>query len=326
MKATRNFLSSILILSLFLSCQNNSNTVTLIIDDSAVRAVLKNPELALVKRDSIWQTHEGYRQMLAWHTRQSVPRDFGFYEFALNDMLSDNPIFTKDKNYLETINRVQEIHRDKGGIINEHLSSYLPGNKTFTAYAYFIAFVSSYAFSLEDKLVIDIGSPRWQNNPGFILNTVIHEIYHIGYELYTPDKWGFTPKTKDEFLQKTLAVIQNEGMATYIAYKALEKIPSDYKDPDYKLLENQESVDKAFKQTNQLIQDAETANIDSLNEKAWVIGTLKDRAFYVTGSFIAKTIEENHSKEFLVDLVKKGGRQYVNEYNKIANDKRQIEL
>lgn len=74
-------------------------------------------------------------------------------------------------------------------------------------------------------MIVDIGSPKWNNDPEFIINNVIHEIYHLGYEFYTLDTWGFEPKSKEEFLQKTLSIIQNEGMAVYVSYIAqtLEK-------------------------------------------------------------------------------------------------------
>ena len=153
-----------------------------------------------------------------------------------------------------------------------------------------------------------------------------YEIYHIGYDLYTPDKWDFTPKTKELFLQKTLSVIQNEGMATYVAYKARDIIPSDHMDPDHKLLENQEKVDIAFQQINNLISESQTLSIDSLNKKAWVIGVEKDRAFYVAGAYMAYKLEKENGKGFLVNLVKKDSRVFIEEYNKIAEDKRRIEL
>jgi len=149
-----------------------------------VRAVLGNPSYALKKRDSIWNSFEGYRLTLAWHERQSVPLRFEFYESALHDMLSDSLRFAKKKKYLETINRIQELERSSGRIIRKHISSYLPSDTAFTAYAYFVAFTTPYAFSLSDKLVIDIGSPRWHQNEEYIVNIVIHEIYHIGYGIF----------------------------------------------------------------------------------------------------------------------------------------------
>ena len=154
-----------LLCPLFLNGQNN-NTVTLIFDDSAVRTVLSNPLRALDKRDSIWNAHEGYRQMLAWHKRQSVPEDYEFYEFALNDMISENPRFTRNQDYLGTVNKIQKVYKTNGVLINKHLSSYLPGEKEFKAYAYFVLFPLNYAFCLDNKLVVDIGSPRWHNDPG----------------------------------------------------------------------------------------------------------------------------------------------------------------
>jgi hypothetical protein len=306
--------------------QETKNILTIKWDDSAVRTVLSNPEYSLIYRDSIWNSFEGYRQTLAWHKRQDVPVDFEFYEFALNDMLSDSPSFTKDKNYLATIDRIQEIFKNTGDSISKHISSYLPSDSSFTSYAYFVAFTTPYAFSLDDKLVIDIGSPRWYLNPEYIINIVIHETYHVGYEIYTPDNLSIKPTDKDNFLQSIYNDIHNEGMATFVSYKALDIVPSEYKDRDYQLLEKEENIDKAFKQINQMIVDCEAVPLDTIVERAWNIGTVKDRAFYITGAYICGEIEKIKGKEYLVGLVRADSKKFIEEYNLIAIKDRKIEL
>lgn len=324
MKKITKLIFCLLLFPIILTGQNNKQSATLIFDDSAVRTVLNNPKLALEKKDSIWHTNDGYKLVLQWHKIQEVPESYEFYEFALNDMLSDNPRFTKDNRYLETIDKIKEIHQIKGDLINNHLSSYLPGDSSFSAYAYFVAFTEPYAFSMSGNLGIDIASPRWHKNPEYIINIVIHETYHIGYDLYSPDRLGFTPKNIKEFIEKTFAVIKNEGMATYVAYRALDIIPSDYKDRDYQLLEDNEKVDNAFYQINQLIQETSIASIDSLNQKAWVVGVQRDRAFYIAGAFMAQTIEKEYGKEYLIDLVRQDCFKFIEAYNRIADKKNKI--
>jgi hypothetical protein len=308
------------------SGQTSHNVITIEVDDSAVRAVLSNPSYALKKRDSIWNSFEGYRLTLAWHERQSVPPSFEFYESALHDMLSDSPRFTKKNRYLETINRIQEIEKNSGGTISRHISSYLPSDSAFTAYTYLVAFTTPYAFSLSDKLVIDIGSPRWHQNAEYIVNIVIHEIYHIGYEIFTPDTLASAPSDKNSLLQSIFNDIQNEGMATYVAYRALDLIPSDYEDRDYQLLENNGSVDKGFHEINQMIADCDSVPLDTMVERAWNTGVAKDRAFYVAGAWMAGEIERTKGKKFLVGLVGKGSRVFVEEYNGIAGKDRKIRV
>jgi len=322
----KNIIALLLLIPIIGFGQENKSKLTIKWDDSAVRAVLSNPKSSLENRDSLWNAYEGYRQTLAWHDRQDVPLDVRFYEFALNDMLSENPRFTKNKNYIETIDRIKEVSTSKGDLISEHISSYLPSDSSFTSYAYFVAFTCPYAFSLEDKLIIDIGAPRWHENPEYIINIVIHETYHIGYEFYTPDLLAIKPTSKANLLQSIYNDIQNEGMATFVAYKALDIVPSEYKDMDYQLLEKEENIDKAFEQINQIIADCETMPLDTVVERAWNKGTVKDRAFYVAGGYMCGEIEEIKGKDYLVELVRHDSRKFIEEYNKIAILNRKIKL
>ena len=141
MKKLKNPILLTLLLAVIVFGQHNDKSVTLIFDDSAVRTVLLDPQFALDKKDSIWRSYEGYRQMIAWHKSHDMPIDYEFYDFALNDMLSENPRFTKNKDYLGTINKIQNVYNTNGVLINKHLSSYLPGEKEFKAYACFVLFI-----------------------------------------------------------------------------------------------------------------------------------------------------------------------------------------
>jgi hypothetical protein len=114
-------------------------------------------------------------------------------------------------------------------------------------------------------------------------------------------------------------------MATFVAYKALNLFPSNYRHPDYELLENDSTVKKAIDQVNSLTEMAMTMPIDTLLQKCWKLG-VEERAYYVAGSYMASIIEEKQGTDFLAELVKQGSIRFVQEYNKLVPDNYKLSL
>lgn len=315
------------------SCSTHQPKVSTIDDikiffnDSAARYVLKNPANALYKeRDSIWRIFEGYRITLIWHKESSFPVTWDIWEKGLNKFINkDTSLIRKSIELSDNLKLLEEREHDK---IVQHISAYLPKKTVMNAYVYFVAFTVPYAFCVEkNKIGIDITGDEWHFNSECLLNTTIHEIYHIGFRFNSPDnKYRETdPFNKETFIRFNYAYLQSEGMATYVGYKALNLFPSSYKHDDYYLIEDDKKVKTAISQVNSIIKRAETLPIDSLNKEAWNIG-VEERAYYVAGACIAGKIEEKYGNEYLADLVKKGSIQFVKEYNAIVSDDYKITL
>jgi putative zinc-dependent peptidase DUF5700 len=295
-------------------------------DDSAARYVLENPVNALTnERDSIWNSFEGYRITLVWHQGSSFPVTWDLWEKGLSRFIEDTSLIRKTLSLADGLmNKTQREQR----AIAQHISSYLSTREPIHASVYLLAFTIPYAFCVEDnKIGIDITGHEWNFDTDCVLNTTIHEIYHVGFRLNSPDYKYIKEDPIDEetFIRYCYVYLQSEGLATYVSYKALDLFPSNYRHADYDLLEDDSKVRKAFSQVGMLLEEAKTLPIDSLEKKAWDIGVM-ERAFYIAGAYMAKVIEEKHGTEFLAGLVSKGSLPFAREYNAIVSDDYRISL
>jgi len=302
--------------------EQDNKDIKIFFDDSAARYVLENPEKALnIERDSIWKSFEGYRITLVWHEKSSVPVTWKVWERGLNKFLyQDTSLIKKSLTLADSLKF--KVNREQNKIA-QHISSYLNEETKFDAFIYFVAFTYPYAFCVDkNKIGIDITGDEWNFDTDCILNTTIHEIYHVGFKLNSPDydKYlAIDPTNQETFISFNYAYLQSEGMATFVAYKALNIFPSDYRHPDYELLENDSTVKKAIHQVNSLTEMAMTMPIDTLLQECWKLG-VEERAYYVAGGYMANIIEEKYGTEFLAALVNKGSISFVKEYNLLVPD------
>ena len=314
------FITSLTNVILAQNLEQQNKDIKIFFDDSAARYVLENPEKALNKeRDSIWHSFEGYRITLVWHEKSSVPVTWEVWERGLNKFLyQDTSLIKKSLTLADSLKF--KVNREQNKIA-QHISSYLNEETKFDAFIYFVAFTYPYAFCVDkNKIGIDITGDEWNFDTDCILNTTIHEIYHVGFKLNSPDydKYiAIDPTNQETFIRFNYAIMQSEGMATFVAYKALNLFPSEYRHSDYELLENDSTVKKAIDQVNSLTEMATTMPIDTLLQECWKLG-VEERAYYVAGSYMARIIEEKHGTEFQAALVKEGSINFVKEYNLLA--------
>ncbi|UCH10013.1 MAG: hypothetical protein JSU61_12535 [Fidelibacterota bacterium] len=292
--------------------------IKIIFDDSAARLVLEAPVNALTARDSIWNTFEGYRITRVWHEKSSFPFNWEIWDRGLDRFINkDTSLIGKS---LELSNGLNGLEKREHVKIVQHLSSYLPVTATFDAYVYIVAFTTPYAFCVEkNKIGIDITGEEWHHDPVCLLNMMIHELYHVGYKLNSPDREYINadPTNGEEFIRFNYAYMLSEGMATYVAYKALDLFPTDYKHEDYELLEDGDRVRSAISGVNQLLEKARTETMDNLLKQAWDTG-VTERAYYVAGAYVCKTIAEKYGTEYLSEMVSQGGRNFIREYNTLV--------
>lgn len=291
--------------------------VTIYFDDSAARHVLQDPAGALQSRDEIWDSFEGYRITRVWHEESSYPLTWELWEKRLKLFLEDDDLPRQSLKLLGDFSQLEKREHSK---IEQHLAAYLPNTSSFDAYVYFIGFTIPYAFTVEqNKIGMEINADEWHHDPECLLNTVIHELFHVGYRLNSPDitYLNTDPETTDQFIAFHYAYMFNEGMATHVARQALDLFPSEYQHEDYRLLEDAAEVQKAFDGVNKLLAMARTEPADKQLDSLWDIGVMH-RAYYVAGAVICSAIEEKYGRAYLSGLVAKGGLQLVEEYNRIA--------
>ena len=110
-----------------------------------------------------------------------------------------------------------------------YLCGYLPDDIGLDIGVYFTAFIPARAFAM-GEIVFNVAANYWKNNPDNILNTLVHELYHVGCSNIR-EKHGV--EEPDDPLTKVLSNVQGEGIATYVAYNAQHIFPA----PDDKDLE-----------------------------------------------------------------------------------------
>jgi hypothetical protein len=203
-----------------------------------------------------------------------------------------------------------------------HICSWLPESTRFDTEIHFAAFIPPWAFSWGDGIiVIDVSAKKWNQNAGLVMNLLIHEIYHLGFVKYNP---GFSLKSagkEKEFIENILWQLQNEGMATWVAYNGRKIFPTGKNEPDYQKLESNAQIDRLFGKLNSLIEKVEE-NVSKKTQKlVWEIG-VKERAFYIVGAYMAKKLEEKKGREFLLKLIKMKPINFAVEYNKLSTSKK----
>ena len=315
--------------------KKDSSEITLIINDSAARYVLADLPRAFVEKDFIWRRFRGYQILTEWHKRNAVPvsdRVKAALELYKNDTAHVSRfIKTQYIDVMDSLGLSYNIHRID---ISKHLLSYLPSKKGFNVNIYVIALGTCTGTTLNNDIMVDI----WGRGVkvGSLLNGIIHEVYHVGFEQYKPDfeqLTNVTPTTNRMFFRKMFNEIQNEGMATWVAYNALKngfatleiKKSDNLLSNDYYMLESDSAVKKSISQINMLIERTKYISLDSLNKEAWEVCAIQ-RASYITGAFMAKTIEDKYGREKLAELVVKDEREFIKEYNAVVSSNYQIKI
>jgi hypothetical protein len=300
--------------------EQKEQDIKIFINDSAARYVLENPVNALKERDSIWNTFEGYRITHVWHEKSSYPITWELWERGLDKFTNnDTSLITKS---LKLINNISILEKREHKKIEQHLASYLPKTISFNAYVYFIAFTIPYAFCVEqNKIGLEVTADEWHFDSECLLNIMIHELYHVGYRLNSPDTTYLNsdPINNEQFINFNYAYMLSEGMATHVAYKALNLFPSNYKHDDYKLMEDEKNIKNAIGGINKLLEMTKTETVDTLYKKIWDIG-VSQRAYYIAGAYMCKIIEEKFGTEYLAEIVSKGSLQFIKEYNVLVSD------
>jgi hypothetical protein len=166
------------------------------------------------------------------------------------------------------------------------------------------------------QIVIDPLSSHYKQDPDRVFNLITHETFHLGYGYNR--ELRREKKLDDDFVYNTvLDGLQNEGIATYVGYRAREIFPNN-DEPDYVMLEDPATVRRKLEKLNKLFGLIGTVSVDSLRGLAWDEGVM-GRAYYVVGAHMARTIDEERGREALVETIAVGPLSFVDVYNEIAD-------
>lgn len=150
-----------------------------------------------------------------------------------------------------------------------------------------------------------------------MFNLLVHELFHNGFVQHQP---GISPNDAPDgprLSQALLWQIQNEGLATYVAYRAKT---ADLVLGDYELLGKPAEVSKRFAQCRSLLRDSQAATAQSLSalrERVWRECNV-DRLSYVVGAAMAGRIEQQSDVSTLANTIRQGPSAFLEAYQRTS--------
>lgn len=197
-----------------------------------------------------------------------------------------------------------------------HICSYLPDETlSIEVTVYFVVYIEPGAFARQGKIIMNLAHSTWGNKDvGLLLNILVHELYHGGFHHHQKAVDTDPSMSKEEILEHIMWWLQNEGIATYVSYKAQYLFPIKKDVPDYRMLENMPELMRLSENVNSILTKYEEEPYDKVIEMLWRKG-VQERAFYVVGAYMSKKIEEEKGRGALIETIGKGARYFIDTYN-----------
>lgn len=158
-------------------------------------------------------------------------------------------------------------------------------------------------------------------------NMFVHEVFHRGFvSVY---RLSGNPDPETDPIRRMYLALQNEGLATYVAYEARTEFPQvgevgrSLVAGDYDLLESAEEVDRLVRELGELLSGAPDMAAEELQQKSWEIG-VNARAYYVVGAHMAATIDKALGRQALVGTIGLGPMTFLKVYNAVVAEDRRL--
>ncbi len=291
------------------------------IDAEAAQLLIEWVQSDTVLPPDAWRTMPAYVLTRLWAKSNGQPEPYIEVERILNDIA-----LSKRRNSNEDL--VVQSQRLMMGLLNRHqtftdgaiphLQAYLPSDTPINGQVVFALFIPAYAFTWigdnTNSIVINLTSSFWQWNPGRVSNLLVHELYHIGFAQHQMGESVAEVSTVEALVGNILWQIHNEGLATYVAYRAR---PEGLDIEDYRLLDDPVEARARFEMVQHLLAELDqmdSQRIPEFRERIWSEG-IKSRAFYVVGASMARRIEENKGRNTLIRTVVSGTQSFFAEYS-----------
>lgn len=311
-------------LAIPLDALNNSRQVSdknrkivfhLAYDASSIEKIFTLPERVMEDIPAFWESEDAYRLMKSWHRYNSIPLDFEEWGKKIENIALISP----DKR------RFYPIYKLAGNIIGAkeifaekaipHICSFLPEKDLqIDSTVHFAAFIHSHGIGVDDRIVIDIFSSYYHGRLSMILNTLVHELYHIGFAHVQYARTDL--ELENTAINRMLGDVQSEGITTYVAYKAQKIFPAPH-ERDYSVIENNKEVFRLLNRLNRLFKEAESVPAGLLEKKSWNLG-IENRAYSVVGAHMARIIDEKGGREALNTTVLNGPISFIRTYNDLV--------
>jgi hypothetical protein len=283
--------------------------------------IVNDPHAILGDEESFWEDEKPQEYTRLWAEAVNYPIPYDEWREKIREWAEVPPDERKNHIFMENATRIIEGKEEFLRTAVPYLCSYLPEDASLDITVYFTAFIPSRAFAM-GEIVINIAADYWKNNADNILNTLVHEIFHVGYS-YCRDM-RTEEKLDNETLYGMLDNFQSEGVCTYVGYRALPLFPAP-DEKDYKLLDDTAEVRRLLEDVNSVFSEVDVLTSDEIQKLAWekcVIG----RGYYVVGAHMCKVIQKRMGREALIETLTTGPVSFVNLYNSLVEDEMKVEV
>ncbi|MGB5873179.1 MAG: DUF5700 domain-containing putative Zn-dependent protease [Bacteroidota bacterium] len=281
---------------------------------SALERILRDPRAVLEDEENFWKEEKAqvYTQMWADNVGFSISRP------RWREGIQELADLTREERLSHPLLRMAEtIIRNKDDFLVRaipHICSYLPDSVDISVPIYFTAFVPPRAFAM-GGLVLNVSASYWKGNPDNILNSLVHEVFHVGYSQLRSAR-SETPLAHKQLYQM-LDVLHNEGYATYVAYGARDQFPAP-DEVDFRMLDSPEEVRRQLGEVNAIFREVGRRSQESLQRYSWEKG-VEGRAYYIAGAHMAQVIDAQLGRDALVGTLLRGPVSFVETYNTLVS-------
>ena len=314
----------VLLTSPLAEAQDSKISMKVNFDISSIEAIVNNPANILKTEEKFWKADSAYRLSAAWHDGAGVPRGEELMEVWRGELrtlammsLSERQNLPYYKLALD-VNSKQEVFREKAV---PHLLSFLPNLHVINidTTVYLTAFTHAYAFSTNGQMVVSLSSSFWDNDLNKVLNLLTHELFHVGHgnSLGYAKEDPLEDGVKNEFLM----TLHGEGIATYVGYTIQDVFPSVIQ--DHVMMNEPDTVREKIAHINAIFELADTTEAGKLRKLSWDVG-VGERAYYVTGGHMARTIDQKLGRAALVSTIENGPLSFIDTYNGLVPNQEQI--
>ncbi len=281
--------------------------------------IFGEPEAVLADEDAFWTEEPPQRYVRQWSEGTGVAISYDGWRERVRE-LAGLPEGDRRAHPLWLMTRA--IAAEGDDFLHEavpHICAFLPAAANLDIGVHFTAFVPPRSF-VSGEVVINVSATYWQGDVANILNNLVHEIFHVGYSKSRPGRTE--PKLENEQLYGMLDALQNEGLATYVAYRAQAMFPAPG-ERDYPLLDSPADVRRLRGMLNGLFAQVGTASEEQVTRWAWSRGVTM-RGYYVVGAHMARTIDAALGREALIDTVRRGPVSFVRTYNTLVPQEERV--
>ena len=286
-------------------------------DFSSLEKLCLQPESVLADVDGFWRDDRAYWLTACWHKEVGYPVPPQGWVDVIKGFMGRS---AGERPALPALQQVQELKKHKDQFLDYALpllTSFLPqGAGHLSTTVFFTTAIVPHGFQKNFNIVLNIPASRPANRENEIFNTIVHELFHVGYY-------------RSEFLMREIPLnnaeeydlvysLQNEGLATYAGYLAAKKYPADVF-RDYSRVEAMAEVRKAIGQVNSLLAGAAGQPAEAFRKNLFQVG-VQQRALYVAGAFLAKTIDDKLGRRALASSMATGPRSFISVYNALVDD------